>query len=517
MFVTLNVLLDYVQKYNLEMHLDTSKEWQFERISLLLDNITKKRLYVCALSELLEYNKSKDGGFFICVRDQPFSEKEESLIHTIVVCSDVTKSQLFTELQEIFYQILEWQINMAEAMAGGCGLQEILEMSKPIIGNYIAVNDAAFRMIGNTANIECDDPLSQKMIESGFHPESTFELFRKTNRFEFWEKTDYYIETGHLFSPYTLVGRIFRIKNSYVAHAVMTCNNCDATPRNLDLYEILCGYIAKFAAKDWENRDVKMLIYNSFLIDLIEGNECNMQETEIRNRMSNLLDCKAFSLFRIPAGNVADTLIGKLSKELTEHFSNTQLTYFKQQIIILMGFKKKEYGGSLKRLSSMLENCDLKCGSSSLFKSLEQCKSAYEQSGLALMYGLRRVQQPFSLIYSQSYSHIFLFEDVLQFCLLNNSSDIIQKWRNSGYGQLLGKLVEYDENHGTDNLQLFYNYLSYERRAKETGEIMHMHRNSVAYRVEHIKGIIGDYDLEDPNIRLNILLSYLMMHMYGVD
>lgn len=522
MVVTLQILLDCINDYDVEIY--TGSDWNFERIVLLTNDceMASNKLFVCNLSEFLEFHIAKSDACFICLRDQQYDveEKKEEVSNFVIVNNKITLSQLFSKLQDTFYKVIEWQIEMMQSMANGCKLQDILAMSKPIIGNYIAVNDAAFRLIGNTKNIECDDLMALRLAENGFHPESNMEIFRRTNRFAFWEKTDYYIETGRLFSTYTLVGRIFRINGTYTAHAVMHCNNYAATPCKLDLFNILCCYIAKFAAKHWENRNTKILVYNTLIINLIEDKVENIKEIEARLHKDFPDDC-SFCMFRIPIGSIANTLVGKISQELSEWFPKAKITFYQEQIILLVGCEQKDGSCSLhdvvKRLNTFLRSYDLECGASSMFDSLINCKYAYEQSGYALIYGMRRLKNQFLMTTSEKESRVFFFEDILKFCILNDSSSVVNQWRKSICGQFLLKLYDYDNEHEADNLQLLYTYLICERKAKMTGEILHMHRNSVVYRVEHLNKIAGDIDLDDSNVRLKLLMSYLMLSLYGLD
>ena len=46
---------------------------------------------------------------------------------------------------------------------------------------------------------------------------------------------------------------------------------------------------------------------------------------------------------------------------------------------------------------------------------------------------------------------------------------------------------------------------------------MHLHRNSVVYRVEHIRAIVDLGDLEDPDVRFRLLVSFMMINLYGLE
>ena len=241
MLVTLNMLIAALDGYPIENRIDDHDRIRVGGITLLCggetaDGSLKDRLIVCAPARAGEAAAVAGYGAIVCVCGAGASLPEDALQDVIAVYADVDPAEIYQRLSERYIRIMDWRMRMAEGMANGCSLQEIMEMSKDMIGNYIAVSDSAFRLVANTANIPCDDAICQRMIEHGYHPESVVEKFRSTGRVKFWEEHDFYIDNGHLFSPYTLVGRIFRMKGEYMAHAVMTCNNREATPDVIDLY-----------------------------------------------------------------------------------------------------------------------------------------------------------------------------------------------------------------------------------------------------------------------------------------
>ena len=79
--------------------------------------------------------------------------------------------------------------------------------------------------------------------------------------------------------------------------------------------------------------------------------------------------------------------------------------------------------------------------------------------------------------------------------------------RNSMASKALDTLCEYDSKHGTNNLELLFVYLTNERRASDTAQIMHMHRNNVIYRIGKISEMIG-MDLNESGTRFRLLMAY---------
>ena len=527
MLVTLNMLLAALRDWPTECFVPEPDACRLGGVELRCGDASSaapERMAVCALEELLCLPEPPEGRVFVCVcPPEGEAPPPERLRGAVLVRAEVSLYEVFRRLNERFLSILDWRMRMVEAMNDGCSLQEIMEMSKPMIGNYIAVSDSTFRLVANTANVPCDDEICRRMIEHGYHPESVVAKFRDTGRVRFWEEHDFYIDNGHVFSPYTLVGRIFRIDGSYAAHAVMTCNNCPASADIVDLYNVLCEFIAKFAARDWENQNAALLLYSSLLTEVLGGGVRDFAEAEQQLLRSGFPAEHACYLFRIPVSTVADTLVGRLCKDLHETFSHVHLTMYRQELVLLIGVEKgrqteTDAHEGMCRMLALLDRYELVCGVSAAFGDMSAFFAAYRQAGQALGCGERlrrsaRIDRP-----RKGPERAFTYDEYLPYCLLSEQSfEEIEQWRAGEAAQTLRRIEALDRRRGSNDLQLLYTYLINERRAKETGEALHLHRNSVVYRIEHLRETAQLGDLEDAQLRAALLMSFLMLDLYGSE
>jgi purine catabolism regulator len=74
------------------------------------------------------------------------------------------------------------------------------------------------------------------------------------------------------------------------------------------------------------------------------------------------------------------------------------------------------------------------------------------------------------------------------------------------YQETIGMLEEYDRRQGTDLMYTLEVYFSQLGNLSRTAEVMHLHRNTLIYRLERIAAILG-VDLEDAEIRLRLQLA----------
>lgn len=68
---------------------------------------------------------------------------------------------------------------------------------------------------------------------------------------------------------------------------------------------------------------------------------------------------------------------------------------------------------------------------------------------------------------------------------------------------------------GTNNLEIFWEYISNERNASIVSERLHMHRNTVRYRIDKLERRF-DLDLSQQQVREKMVLDFkvffLMQH-----
>ena len=70
-------------------------------------------------------------------------------------------------------------------------------------------------------------------------------------------------------------------------------------------------------------------------------------------------------------------------------------------------------------------------------------------------------------------------------------------------------LKEYDDEHQTELFATLFKYVSLERNLVKTSEALHIHRNSLVYRINRIKKLVGS-DFDDPEERAFLLLSFYL-------
>lgn len=532
MNITLNIILDRLSKFQIESHLSAVSDKRFDSVELLpmslATNLFSDRLYFCRLSlAIMIPHVNRENVTIVCLRDRikDRDETDDMMNGIIVVNENFSFEQMFSYVQNIFTELNCWYLNAQEALIKNRSLQDIIDLSEPILGNYVQITDSSFNLLGYTRNTECDEELTIQTRKLGYHPESTIKLFNKFHRIELWEKT-----TGILINnncdmcKYPLISKIFKYNNTYFAHAVMTCNNFPATQGMVELFEMFTDLIAVYVEKEWESTNNCHHTYDAFLSDLYEGRITRHDIAEERSRHVGipLKGCYCLTLCshdeggKISLNNVMQDIFAFRPKDRAINLCG--------RLAVLSPLSGKDISEQVAQLraymETVMEKYDLRCGLSAVFNDLMDAPQAIKQAERALSYSGRTAGAAILPVLDGALNGLqnraVSFDDSFFYILLGNSPENKSIWRSSVYYEALRTLRDYDQKHNVNNLTLLYVYLIYESRPTDTANALFMSRNNVVYRVDRIQEMLN-MDLKNASIRFKLLISYVLMQLYGLD
>ena len=178
---------------------------------------------------------------------------------------------------------------------------------------------------------------------------------------------------------------------------------------------------------------------------------------------------------------------------------------YRQSVLLMMqgsmpSLKLQEsVNQSFHEFSALLADCKGYVGFSSISNSLLKMDVAYRQACAAEKYGKLLLPEQRMHFYSRFYIYEMLDAYSAQYQL---DDMYIQKLR----------LLQNPEAGDYSNLHLLRIYLLTERSLSTTAKLLHMHRNSVIYRLGKIQSILA-VDLDDPDVRLRLLISFKILEM----
>jgi sugar diacid utilization regulator len=527
MQISLNIVLDVLQKYNHEIHIPSDNTLTFSKCLPLPDaprELDGECIYVGGLAKALELCGDRSDICCICLRDriQDDNETPEKLAGLVVVNENITQTSLISQVQDRFFKMSDWVFRMHDTLIHDGTMQEIVEMSAPVIGNYIAVSDSSLMLLANTKSIPCDDPICVALATHGYFPEETIQIFRKYDLFKTWEMADsIYIDECCEVAKYPTIHKIFKFGNLYFAHAVVTCNRNAITPSMMDLFKIFVDVLAVYIERAWEAKKACNHIYDTFLTDLIEGNVTSRNVIEERAQYVGIPLTGQFCLYQIICSDAVNLSIGKMLIEFSDLFPYLKFIRYQQRIVALNHLYARNIDEQIRAINenmeAFLEKYDAQCGVSLFFNNLIELPFSFRQSTLALKYIDRLYgHEMYKKIHSgeKARSRIHYFSSNYFYCLLGENEGNAELWYHSEYHGKLKKLYDYDQRHKSNHFQLLQLFLTNERSATITGNALNMHRNNVIYHVNRIEEMLG-IDFGDPQARFMTQVSFALLELNG--
>ena len=528
--ISLNIILDKLSQFQLEKHIVLPTSRKFCRAELTgnpLKAFSLNSLYVANLSQVLSIPPEKRQDIlFVCLRDRKsdVAETPESMNGIIVVNDEISFETLFTFVQDIFYTFENWLRNAQDAIIKNASLQDIIDLSEDIIENYVQITDSSFKLLGYTKGIECDEEITVLARKYGFHPESTIKKFNKYHRIQLWEHSDgIIINREHNVCTQDIVSKVFRFGNTYFAHAAMVCNNVPLSDGLIDVFSLFMEVIGVFVEKDWQNTNECHHIYDSFLRDLYEGIMSRKENVEERARHVGVPVEGAFCLSVTSPEESGQHPLSLIAKDIIAARPEDKIVIINSHVTALSILPQKnneeQYEKIRKDLDPVLKKYNLRCGISEIFEELSAAPHAMTQAMQALSCTgkLPGVKLPYlEGAVNGPEGRTASFDESIFHILLGNSDANKEVWKGSIYYRVLKQLDDYDTQHNMNNLFLLYVYLVCESRAAEAGNLLHMSRNNIVYRVDRISQMIK-MDLKRPAVREKLLASYIMLQLYGFE
>ncbi len=527
MKLSYNIMADHLRNLNLENHVKENEKALFSRAGLLPRDLSIMKpdvLHVCRLSDALRVTKEIPGMHYLCVRDRikDSTETEEKLQGMIVVNENIEVEYLFNEILRLFSDINEWYQGLQDALIKEKGLKVMLNSCKDVIGNTINISDSAFMLLARTENVETDDEVSQLLLKHGYHPKETLDKFANLHRIESWEgNDDFIINDSYNLSKYVMVNKVFRFKNTYFAHVVMVCDHRPMTKGLLELFSMLTDVIAIYAERNWKDKNSFSHNYDSFLSDLLDGNILNAADIEKRCNYLGINPKGAFTLIVISVELGMGPTLGRIGRELTMLLPGIKVVIYRGQLVGILPHGKRSSQSDIFRdeIKEFLERFNAHAGVSNRYENLAETPGAYFQAVLALKYNNVKLHAPKlieDLVPLPETSVICTFKNRFLHSIILENKDAEAIWRSSRYFDYIDVLYKKDSDHGTNNLKLLQTYLWCERKATETGQLMHMHRNNVIYRIDRIEKML-DISLDDFGTRLCLQVSLILLEYFGIE
>ena len=507
MDISLNIILEELESSKPLCYI-RNRSVRFSGISPIVnENIAKDKLIICNLSDALS-SEGKSDNYFIVLIDCRLPKESYALMNMILIDEMISIPELFIRVQSIFDKYFNWCIKMDQCLIRNRGIQDILNLSEPVIGNFITISDSAFSLVAYTTGLTTNDELTKRLVENGYHDQEAINSFSKNGLPLFWRDMNDIYERPETVTSCPIMAKVIHYNNFYYSHVVMLCEKHPISPALRDKFQILIDRLMVCFERQWVENNQMPHVYDSLLIDLLNGKELDRDSIMIRAKNSGLPTSGYFRLAKISTSDHNGIMLQRLCQELSEKIPQARVTLSRDMLVVLVSMKstREAYTSFRKKLQDILNSYDSNCGISDPFFSISDIRSAGQQADIALKarFGKELLINRFE---NRKTGRVQSFGECYPAYIMVGTKESHHISRQTWAYRALQKLYEYDRKHDTNNLELLYVYLSNERKASETSQIVHMHRNNVIYRIGKISEII-EVDLNSSFVRLRLLMAY---------
>ena len=528
---TKNIVIETLKHYRGSHSVDLGSKQTYKWISMLPDDKAEMEpgiLYVCMLSEAVKLNAVYPGFEYLCIRDRFIDEEENSdaLRGIFIINENKSLRWLFNLIQRRFMQIEEWVMKMRGALIENCDYQRLIDLSEPILNNFVAILDSSHKLIAFSKNMACKNQINISLIEKGYLSDDILAKLGDTRRFGVYEQ-----EHDIIISPpieslalYEAVSKLCRFGGEWQLQVVMECSATPLSPGTIDLFDIFIENINICFTR--QQHTLPSHIYSSLLTEMLYDGLSDPFIIGERAKTADIPFYANFNAYRISFEDRPAVSIGRFVQDLTSYLPKSMIVSRNYEVSVLNIYSSPDVHKlssiSLDKLAPFFRRYGALCGVSETFQTLPEFYNACLQASRAQMIGVQlrtpgshRHLNPeaFESVALKAGNGIFHYDDVYMYLMLGAArGGTFDAFRNTMYVNILEKLQEYDKENNTRLFQVLYAHLISERRATATGKLLHIHRNNVLYHISRIEEITS-IDLNDYWVRLKLLLAYHFLEL----
>ncbi|WP_425446883.1 PucR family transcriptional regulator [Dethiothermospora halolimnae] len=464
-------------------------QWQFHKDTLYIGKSSDINNNIEEISMLLiddtNYDDLSNNNLLLF----PFNTNLPSLFNTV---NDLFSTNL---------DILNSSNILLNAVLKNKSLDYLVKTSSDLLNNPVVLIDTSFKVISHSDINDITDPLWVNNINSGY---CSYEFIAEVNKMDSVKKSptneNPFLVTCRANDIKKLTSKIF-IDNKMVGYVIMLeCNEIIAY-KHQKLLNIVSKVLADELKKDKFYKNMRGLMYEKLLVDLIEDKIKDKDIAVERIKGCGYNFNKDLALLALDLSDYKNKghRNDYLKDSIDSIFPMGKSIFYNGYILYLIYINDKFIETKLNKLEQFIKEEKLYVGISDTFENLLNLNLHYSQSINALKFGKRFDN-----------SNVFYYGNYKLHHLLSNVND---KDLTKYCQPEVIKLRKYDNIHNTNYYETLYHYLINNKNTNLTADKLFIHRNTINYRINKIQEII-DIDFKDGEATFNILASYKILNYH---
>ncbi len=416
-------------------------------------------------------------------------EDRHAPITLLYLAKDPDPAVIYNRIQEIFLesqQVVTGMRLFLDALFNDEGLQGILDVGYSVLGNPLFLSDNSYKYLAVSSGARADNPLMEKENNLGYIEKEGIEFIRRNKLDDQVRKNrrPYYLQNPIHNYKGMMIGSI-KIHDIEVAHIMMYEQNRMFTENDYELLHRLCRIISIEMQKTNFYKKNKGTMYAYFIGDLLDNHSGNIEQS--RERLATLGYELKNDLFLLSVSNkynaTSEAKQEMIISDLQAMIPNSLYVIYQNTIIFLINGCREEDNHRFNdsKVEEYLKANSLIAGLSNCFSNIQEIRKYYDQSLKAAQLGQKMDNVP----------GLYRYEAMSIFHLMEISESQDYNLLDFCHPALL-ILKAYDEQKKTDFFNTLYQYLNFSQHSQQTADYLHIHKNTLLYRIEKIKKITGN-------------------------
>lgn len=448
---------------------------------------------------------------FCCGADTDFSVYEECSFTVTYFGADTSLPDLFNCTMEFLSETQALAAGMhilVNALFSGNGLQYLTDAAADLFGNPVCVVDLQNKYLAVSAGIIPKNEILYEENASGYVSEAGIHFIQSNKINEKVRKSPsaYYCHNP-LFKTGMLIDAV-QIQGIETAHIMMLESMQPFRSYDADFFHYFSKLVSMELQKNSAYSRNKGVMYSYFLADLITHPEKDAADIRERMELMGYRPKESFYIAAIPPDghSTSDLKLNVILEHMKRIFSGSIYVIYEDTIVFLISRDLNQTLSTyeISQLKDFLTANHLKAGISNFYRDLADTSRFFRQAVDSVYLGLK-LKDP---------SPVYYYSDYYLYKLLENFEKEDSKIQFLIHPGLM-KLYLYDKEHGTEFMLTLTAYLEQPGQPGKIAEALHVHKNTLLYRMGKIKeitgcGLIKGDEFMNFNISI-IIMKYLHM------
>ena len=409
-----------------------------------------------------------------------------------IMMAEMTKRGKRMDYVRLYHDLLELLPNGS--------IQELMKIAYQHVHLPILATDVTYQLLGIYPKEKSGKPYWDLLLEKGKYDTKTImELYED----EIMQSADqnerpYLVDWGRAAHNEPKIVGLIKVNGHTEGFVSLLCKKEDCSEELLGAVEIIAKVCSILYQEKRLQSNIAKLQPKAFINELLRG-KINSREQLLQWQQNTAFYLEGDYMILMIEGQMesVDTIYANFCAKLSV-IVPTQLSLIHQDalFVIIYDVRIKQIPLLRSNLASLLSDFHLQCGCSICFNDLLQCQAYIEQARYALKTGTRH--DPGQSLYEYpSYALLSLIE--------NGSKQLMPV---NSLHPIITSIQAYDKQHHSELYDTLACYVYLNGETALISERLHIHRNSLAYRLRKIEEISG-YSLK--NFRT---LLHLSIHFY---